>query len=195
MKSIVRALALCMPISTAHAGMEKPNAAQNDTIGDFVRASTAVSQCSNLIYNWPTIVADLAAVGLSMTDLSPVEISKDSNGGRFADYVMNVTVPEVTESRSKNTLEEFCTRTTLAYGDTDTAKRWDWLRPAKTKSQTAEQKSVIPSVPVNKPQNIPDDVAASVRRDCADRWKNDFDMRVWCENKQFKAFLELRGDK
>jgi hypothetical protein len=52
----------------------------------------------------------------------------------------------------------------------------------------------IPPIPKTKPHNIPDDVAAEVRRACADEWRGNYEMRLYCEQEQFKAYRELRGD-
>jgi hypothetical protein len=52
----------------------------------------------------------------------------------------------------------------------------------------------LPSIPP-KHNGIPDDVAAMVRSDCANQWPRDYEMRQYCEEKQFKAYRQLRGDK
>jgi hypothetical protein len=49
------------------------------------------------------------------------------------------------------------------------------------------------SVNVGRPDDIPQDVFAIVRKTCAERYKVDFDIREYCERQNFKAIRSLRG--
>jgi hypothetical protein len=46
-----------------------------------------------------------------------------------------------------------------------------------------------------KPADISQELFATVRAQCVVRWRDDFDMRAYCERKQFDAIRRLRGDK
>lgn len=46
-----------------------------------------------------------------------------------------------------------------------------------------------------KPQDIPQELFVIVRRHCTQEWPEDFDMRAFCERKQFEGIRKLRGDK
>ena len=46
-----------------------------------------------------------------------------------------------------------------------------------------------------KPQDISQELFVVVRRQCAAQWVTDFEMREYCESKQFNAIRKLRGDK
>ncbi|MBO4221974.1 hypothetical protein [Bradyrhizobium neotropicale] len=38
---------------------------------------------------------------------------------------------------------------------------------------------------------LPQEKVAAVKRDCASTWQDDFRMRLYCEDKQFKAMQQL----
>jgi hypothetical protein len=38
---------------------------------------------------------------------------------------------------------------------------------------------------------LPQDQVEAAKRECAREWPNDFEMRLYCENKQFRALREL----
>ena len=46
-----------------------------------------------------------------------------------------------------------------------------------------------------KPQDISQELFVVVRKQCAAQWPTDFEMREYCESKQFIAIRKLRGDK
>ena len=48
-------------------------------------------------------------------------------------------------------------------------------------------------VTVGRPADIPQELFAQVRTACAYRWQDDFEMRLWCEKKQFEAIRKLTG--
>lgn len=50
-------------------------------------------------------------------------------------------------------------------------------------------------VTVGRPADIPQDIFERVRRMCAGKWSDDFDMREYCERKQHEAVRKLRGGR
>jgi hypothetical protein len=55
-----------------------------------------------------------------------------------------------------------------------------WAAPAVAANYTASDIA-----------KLPQDMVAAARRDCASRWDSNFDMRIYCENKQFDALQRL----
>lgn len=55
-----------------------------------------------------------------------------------------------------------------------------WAAPAAAANYTASDIA-----------KLPQDMVVAARRDCASRWGGNFDMRIWCEDKQFDALQRL----
>ncbi|KWV51979.1 hypothetical protein AS156_11190 [Bradyrhizobium macuxiense] len=43
---------------------------------------------------------------------------------------------------------------------------------------------------------LPQDAVAAIKQDCADKWGNNFEMRIYCEDKQYEALQHViaRGE-
>jgi hypothetical protein len=61
----------------------------------------------------------------------------------------------------------------------------------KTITTIAGAAALLASVGASQAGLLPEDKVAIIRQQCADEWPTDFNMRLYCENKQMKALREL----
>ena len=47
------------------------------------------------------------------------------------------------------------------------------------------------SMPASEIAKLPQDKVKSIKQTCAAKWGDDFDMRIYCEDKQYKALKVL----